>query len=75
MSIITISNKPCQFRNTDFWADDIYGDEYSTRKGINQEIVISIGYSIPGHSIWKRMPWGEAEMHSFSYTNDHAGIV
>jgi hypothetical protein len=31
---------------------------------------ICIGYSIPGHSIWKRMPWGEAEMHSFSYTND-----
>ena len=31
---------------------------------------ISICYSIPGHSIWKRMPWGEAEMHSFSYTND-----
>jgi hypothetical protein len=29
-----------------------------------------IGYSIPGHSIWKRMHWGEAEMHSFSYTND-----
>ena len=21
-------------------------------------------------SIWKRMPWGKAEMHSFSYTND-----
>ena len=20
--------------------------------------------------IWKRMPWGEAEMHSFAYTND-----
>jgi hypothetical protein len=32
--------------------------------------VLSIGYSIPGHSIWKRMHWGEAEMHSFSYTND-----
>jgi hypothetical protein len=31
---------------------------------------IRIGYSIPDHSIWKRMPWGEAEMHSFSYTND-----
>jgi hypothetical protein len=31
---------------------------------------ISIGYSIPGHSLWKRMPWGESEMHSFSYTND-----
>jgi hypothetical protein len=31
---------------------------------------LRIGYSIPGHSIWKRMPWGEAEMHSFSYTND-----
>ena len=31
---------------------------------------LCIGYSIPGHSIWKRMPWGEAEMHSFSYTND-----
>ena len=31
---------------------------------------LGIGYSIPGHSIWKRMPWGEAEMHSFSYTND-----
>ena len=29
-----------------------------------------IGYSIPGHSIWKRMPRGEAEMHSFSYSND-----
>jgi hypothetical protein len=26
--------------------------------------------AIPGHSIWKRMPWGEAEMHSFSYTNE-----
>jgi hypothetical protein len=25
---------------------------------------ISIGYSIPGHSIWKRMPWGAADMHS-----------
>jgi hypothetical protein len=32
--------------------------------------VLSIGYLIPGHSIWKRMHWGEAEMHSFSYTND-----
>jgi hypothetical protein len=31
---------------------------------------IRIGYSIPDHSIWKRMPWGEAEMHSFSYTDD-----
>jgi hypothetical protein len=31
---------------------------------------IGIGYSIPGRSIWNRMPWGEAEMHSFSYTND-----
>ena len=31
---------------------------------------VFIGYSIPGHSIWKRMPWGEAEMHFFSYTND-----
>ena len=29
-----------------------------------------IGYSIPGHSIWKRMPWGETETHSFSYTNN-----
>ena len=31
---------------------------------------VCISYSIPGHSIWKRMPWGEAEMHFFSYTND-----
>ena len=31
---------------------------------------LSIGYTIPGHSIWKSMPWGEAEMYSFSYTND-----
>jgi hypothetical protein len=31
---------------------------------------ICIGYSIPGHSIWKRMPWGEVEMHFFSYIND-----
>ena len=27
-------------------------------------------YTIPGHSVWKRMHWGEAEMHSLSYTND-----
>ena len=31
---------------------------------------VSIGYSIHGYSIWKRMPWSEAEMHSFSYTID-----
>ena len=31
---------------------------------------VCIYYLIPGHSIWKRMPWGEAEIHFFSYTND-----
>jgi hypothetical protein len=31
---------------------------------------VSIGYSIPGHSIWKRIYRGEAEIHSFLYTND-----
>ena len=31
---------------------------------------IRIGYSILGHSIWKRMSGGKVEMLSFSYTND-----
>jgi hypothetical protein len=50
----------CNFSDNCFWLDA----ERNTMS------LICISYSIPGHSIWKRMLWGEAEMHSFSYTND-----
>jgi hypothetical protein len=40
------------------------------QKHLLYKYCVSIGYSIPGHSIWKRMPRGEAEIHSFLYTND-----
>jgi hypothetical protein len=45
---------------------------YNERNIISIKYTLRIGYSIPGHStcIWKRMHWGEAELHSFSYTND-----
>jgi len=48
----------------------MWWNKFKKIKNLSNHSRLCIGYSIPGHSIWKRMPWGLADMHSFSYTND-----